>query len=104
MARPAPAVDRTVAVRNRLATQPGARLTLSELARELFGAETFRSNHVGAPVVGTDGRVAIALFHIGLRGQIRGDAVPAFAERLLAAATEITAARGRSPGPRAAAG
>ena len=35
MARPAPAVDRTVAVLNHLATHPTRQFTLSELAREL---------------------------------------------------------------------
>lgn len=35
MARPAPAVDRTVAVLNHLATHPARQFTLSELAREL---------------------------------------------------------------------
>lgn len=67
---------------------------------ELSGAEAYRINHIGAPVFGPDGRVAIALFLIGFRGQIAAAEVPRYAERLLAAATEVTvAARGRSPTP-----
>lgn len=76
------------------ATAPGEEYALVELAE----STPYRLNHVGAPVFDAAGRVAIALFLIGFRGQIPASDVPAYAERLVAAAEEVTVALGgRSP-------
>ena len=65
---------------------------------ELAGTERYRINHIGAPVFGPRGEVALALFLIGFRGQIAAEEVPRYADRLLDAAEEVTAAlRGRNP-------
>ena len=65
---------------------------------ELAGSTRYRINHIGAPVFGTQGEVALALFLIGFRGQIAAEEVPRYAERLRDAAEAVTAAlRGRAP-------
>lgn len=65
---------------------------------ELAGSTRYRINHVGAPVFGPQGEVALALFLIGFRGQIAAEEVPRYAARLLAAAEAVTATlRGRNP-------
>ena len=65
---------------------------------ELAGSTRYRINHIGAPVFGPRGEVALALFLIGFRGQIAAEEVPRYADRLLDAADAVTAAlRGRSP-------
>ncbi|MDX1510973.1 MAG: IclR family transcriptional regulator [Nitriliruptorales bacterium] len=75
---------------SRAPTAPGEEYALVELADET----PYRINHVGAPVFGPDGRVEIALFLIGFRGEIRASEVPAYAVRLKEAADEVTAAIG----------
>ena len=69
-------------------TAPGEEYALVELADDA----PYTLNHIGAPVFGPDGRVALALFLIGFRGQIAADEVPRYAERLVEEATEVTAA------------
>ena len=65
---------------------------------ELAGSSRYRINHIGAPVFGPRGEVALALFLIGFRGQIAAEEVPRYADRLLQAADTVTAAlRGRHP-------
>ena len=65
---------------------------------ELAGSTSYRINHIGAPVFGPRGEVALGLFLIGFRGQIAAEEVPRYAERLLDAAEDVTAAlRGRAP-------
>ena len=65
---------------------------------ELAGTTRYRINHIGAPVFGPSGEVTLALFLIGFRGQIAAEEVPRYADRLLEAAAEVTAAlRGRHP-------
>ena len=66
---------------------PGEEYALVELAEDV----PYTLNHIGAPVFGPDGRVALALFLIGFRGQIAADEVPRYAERLVEEATEVTA-------------
>jgi DNA-binding IclR family transcriptional regulator len=75
---------------HRAPTAPGEEYALVELADET----PHRINHVGAPVFGPDGRVQIALFLIGFRGEIPASEVPAYAERLKQAADEVTASIG----------
>jgi DNA-binding IclR family transcriptional regulator len=59
---------------------------------------TYRLNHVGAPVFGPDGRVSLGLFLIGFQGRVPGREVEAGAERLVEAASAVTAAiHGREP-------
>lgn len=59
---------------------------------------SYRVNHVGTPVFGPDGEVALALFLIGFRGVIRGDQVERYAARLRQAAARVTKAiHGRDP-------
>ena len=65
---------------------------------ELAGSTRYRINHIGAPVFGPRGEVALALFLIGFRGQIAAEEVPRYADRLLSAADAVTASlRGRNP-------
>jgi DNA-binding IclR family transcriptional regulator len=65
---------------------------------ELAGSTRYRINHIGAPVFGPRGEVALALFLIGFRGQIAAEEVPRYADRLLTAADAVTATlRGRNP-------
>jgi DNA-binding IclR family transcriptional regulator len=60
--------------------------------------ETYRVNHIGAPVFGPDGGVAVALFVIGFPGRISGAEVARIAERLTAATERITKGiHGRPP-------
>lgn len=72
--------------RRRDPVTPGEEYALVELADD----SPYTLNHIGAPVFGPDGRVALALFLIGFRGQIAADEVPRYAERLVAEATEVT--------------
>jgi DNA-binding IclR family transcriptional regulator len=59
---------------------------------------TYRLNHVGAPVFGADGRVALGLFLIGFQGRVPGREVKGRAERLVKAASAVTGAiHGREP-------
>ena len=71
----------------RAPSAPGEEYALVELADDA----PYTLNHIGAPVFGPDGRVALALFLIGFRGQIGADEVPRYAERLVEEATEVTA-------------
>lgn len=61
---------------------------------DLAGDAAYRINHIGAPVFGADGAVALGLFLIGFRGQIAAEEVPRYAARLVDAAADITAALG----------
>ena len=72
--------------RRRDPVTPGEEYALVELADD----SPYTLNHIGAPVFGPDGRVALALFLIGFRGQIAADEVPRYAERLVEEATEAT--------------
>jgi DNA-binding IclR family transcriptional regulator len=66
---------------------------------ELDRAESYRLNHIGAPVFGPSGEVALALFLIGFQDQIPAEQVPKYADRLLEACAKITRAiKGREPG------
>jgi DNA-binding IclR family transcriptional regulator len=66
---------------------------------ELDRAESYRLNHIGAPVFGPDGEVALALFLIGFQDQIPAEQVPKYADRLVEAGSKITRAiKGREPG------
>jgi DNA-binding IclR family transcriptional regulator len=66
---------------------------------ELDRAESYRLNHIGAPVFGPDGDVALALFLIGFQDQIPAEQVPKYADRLMEACATITRAiKGREPG------
>ncbi len=65
---------------------------------ELDRAESYRLNHIGAPVFGPRGEVALALFLIGFQDQIPADQVPKYAAALTDAASKIRQAiRGREP-------
>jgi DNA-binding IclR family transcriptional regulator len=65
---------------------------------ELAGDSRYRINHIGAPVFGPRGEVALAMFLIGFRGQIAAEEVPRYADRLLEAADTVTMAlHGRHP-------
>lgn len=58
----------------------------------------YRLNHIGAPVFGPDGAVAVALFLIGFAGEIAGEDVPRLADRVCDAAERVTQAiGGRAP-------
>lgn len=59
---------------------------------ELDPKASYRVNHIGAPVFGPDGRVALALFLIGFAGELPAAAVDATATRLLDAAGRVTRA------------
>ena len=72
--------------RRRGPVTPGEEYALVELVDD----SPYTLNHIGAPVFGPDGRVALALFLIGFRGQIAADEVPRYAERLVEEATEVT--------------
>lgn len=73
--------------RGRPPAAPGEEYALVELAP----GSPYTINHIGAPVFGPDGRVALALFLIGFRGQISADEVPRYAGRLVDEAAEVTA-------------
>jgi DNA-binding IclR family transcriptional regulator len=51
---------------------------------------TYRLNHVGAPVFGPDGGVALALFLIGFPGPTAGSQVEELADRLVTATARVT--------------
>jgi len=72
--------------RERPPTAPGEEYALVELG----DSAPHTINHIGAPVFGPDGKVALALFLIGFRGQIRADEVPRYAERLVEEAMTVT--------------
>jgi len=57
---------------------------------DLDEAESYRLNHIGAPVFGHDGEVTIALFLIGFTGPILAEQVDALAARLCDAAARVT--------------
>ncbi|MBL8774673.1 MAG: IclR family transcriptional regulator [Acidimicrobiales bacterium] len=60
--------------------------------------ETYRVNHVAAPVFDADGHVTVLLALIGFRGRVTGAEVAALAERLVAGATAVTqSVHGRVP-------
>ena len=80
-------VESMTSGRMRTPSAPGEEYALVELAEDV----PYTLNHIGAPVFGPDGRVALALFLIGFRGQIAADEVPRYAERLVEEATEVTA-------------
>lgn len=50
----------------------------------------YRLSHIGAPVFGPDGGVALGLFLIGFQGEVAGKDVERYAERLTAAAERVT--------------
>jgi len=65
---------------------------------DLDAKASYRVNHIGAPVFGPGGEVALALFLIGFGGELPGAAVEATAARLLDAAGRVTRAiHGRHP-------
>jgi DNA-binding IclR family transcriptional regulator len=65
---------------------------------ELDRAESYRLNHIGAPVFGPGGEVTLALFLIGFQDQIPAEQVPKYADRLLEACAKVTRAiKGREP-------
>ncbi len=74
--------------RPRTPSAPGEEYALVELA----DPSSYRLNHIGAPVFGPDGRVALAMFLIGFRGQIPATEVPRYAERLVEEAEQVTMA------------
>ncbi len=61
---------------------------------ELSGTTRYSLSHIGAPVFGPDGRVALGLFLVGFQGEFAADEVPTFAERVLDEAMSITSALG----------
>ena len=64
----------------------------------LEGGTTYRANHIGAPVFGPEGEVAIALFIIGFPGPITGKDIDRIAEKLVAGAQRVTKGiHGRNP-------
>lgn len=75
------------------------RMTQEEYALiEMNRAQTYRLNHIGVPVFGPDGEVALGLFLIGFHDQLPADQVPALAARLKTAAQRVTRAiHGREP-------
>lgn len=74
--------------------EAGEEYALVELATET----PYRLNHIGAPVFDREGRVVLALFLIGFRGEIPAREVPRYADRLLVACERVTAALGgRAP-------
>jgi DNA-binding IclR family transcriptional regulator len=57
---------------------------------ELDNSSMYQLNHVGAPIFAANGRVTLALFLIGFRGDIAASEVPRYAERVRYACTAIT--------------
>ena len=78
----------------------GARGSEEYALVELAGDSRYRINHIGAPVFGPRGEVALALFLIGFRGQIAAEEVPRYADRLMEAADAVTVALRGNPPPR----
>jgi len=65
---------------------------------DLGDTEAYRVSQLGAPVFDQRGQAAMALFLFGFDGLVAGRDIPVFAERLLAAAEQVTTAlRGRVP-------
>ena len=68
---------------------------------DLDRASSYRLNHIGSPVFGPDGEVALGLFLIGFVGVVPAERVPEFAARLQAACERVTKAiHGKDPGTR----
>ena len=59
---------------------------------ELAPSESYRVNHIAAPVFGPAGEVVLALTLIGFRDQLSAEQVPQYAERLMAATRTVTKA------------
>lgn len=57
---------------------------------ELDNSSAYQLNHIGAPIFDTNGRVTLALFLIGFKGDIGAGEVPRYAERLRYACAAIT--------------
>jgi DNA-binding IclR family transcriptional regulator len=57
---------------------------------ELDNSSAYQLNHIGAPIFDNGGRVALALFLIGFKGDIGAGEVPRYAERLRYACAAIT--------------
>jgi DNA-binding IclR family transcriptional regulator len=57
---------------------------------ELDHSSTYQLNHVGAPIFSADGKVSLALFLIGFRGDIAAAEVPRYAERVKYACAAVT--------------
>lgn len=57
---------------------------------ELEHAESYRLNHVGAPVFDAEGRVALGVFVIGFRDALTAEQVPDLAARLVEATDAVT--------------
>ncbi len=65
---------------------------------DLHRASSYRLNHIGAPVFGPDGEVAVGLFLIGFAGVVSAERVPEYAARLRSACERVTkAVHGREP-------
>jgi len=65
---------------------------------DLDRASSYRLNHIGAPVFGPDGEVAVGLFLIGFAGVVPAERVPEYAARLRSACERATkAVHGRQP-------
>ena len=91
-------------------TGEGRPLTLEEGVRSVRSeeyapvrlelGETYRVNHIGAPVFGPDGDVTLGLFLIGFTGGMPAERVPEYAARLLATCERVTKGiQGRAPEP-----
>jgi DNA-binding IclR family transcriptional regulator len=65
---------------------------------EVDTAGSYRLNHIGAPVFGSDGEVTLALFLIGFQDQLPAEQIPHYGERLREAAGRVTKSiQGREP-------
>jgi DNA-binding IclR family transcriptional regulator len=65
---------------------------------DLDRASSYRLNHIGAPVFGPDGDVAVGLFLIGFAGVVPAERVPEYAARLRTACERVTKAiHGKAP-------
>jgi DNA-binding IclR family transcriptional regulator len=57
---------------------------------ELDNSAAYQLNHIGSPIFDNNGRVTLALFLIGFKGDIGAGEVPRYAERLRYACAAIT--------------
>jgi DNA-binding IclR family transcriptional regulator len=65
---------------------------------DLDRAASYRLNHIGAPVFGPEGEIALGLFLIGFLGGVPAERVPEYAARLKTACERVTKAiHGRDP-------
>jgi DNA-binding IclR family transcriptional regulator len=65
---------------------------------DLDRSSSYRLNHIGAPVFGPDGEVALGLFLIGFLGGVPAERVPEYASRLQSACERVTKAiHGKAP-------